>query len=253
MWLRSAYEADWQVLEAEFWKTCIHNILFEYTQSEYWFLYGLVGNVLLAPFLSKAFQNAERGELIGFLTVGILFNGVITYLPYANARIEWEYLFGGFTFYFCLGYGLEKVVDEKKEKWVMLAGCLCFLLSMVLKHWGYDRKIHDLAPTYVFVICGMWFFLKRLYALGGKPLDRVWIFVGKHSFSVYMVHVVVMDQLMRRLPFPVTGRYLIDLLLIILLTTGISLGIGTFLDLTAVAFLKYIMKRILFWKKGSPS
>jgi surface polysaccharide O-acyltransferase-like enzyme len=129
MWLRSAYSVRGDIFHLEFWNLCLRNILCDYMGKDYWFLYLLLGNLLIAPFLSKAFTKADKGELQFFVGVGILYSALCVYLPYVGFSMEWKYLFAEWTFYFCLGYCLEQIVESTmwlQPTFLLHVGCGSF-------------------------------------------------------------------------------------------------------------------------------
>lgn len=82
MLIRQIYLSQNLVLDANFWKTYFSNVLSGFSGTEYWFLYILIGNLLLAPILRKAFVEASNKELYFFVFLGLGYNAMITYLPY---------------------------------------------------------------------------------------------------------------------------------------------------------------------------
>lgn len=116
MFLRQVYMSQEPVCSTMFWREFFGNILYGYSGTEYWFLYTLVGNLLLAPFLSKAFAGASNYELYLFLFIGFMYNALITYLPYWGYSFAWSYPWGGVVFIFLHGLLLRKGSRYKKKR-----------------------------------------------------------------------------------------------------------------------------------------
>lgn len=114
MFLRSLWEYGGRFWEISFWKTYVRNVCYDYGGTEYWFLYTLLGLLLLAPLLNKMVANLNKGEIWLLITFGLLFNSICSYAPYVNLHFSWQYIFGSWVFYFMLGYFLEKVIDTPK-------------------------------------------------------------------------------------------------------------------------------------------
>lgn len=111
------------------------------------------------------------------------------------------------------------------------------MVSVVQKYNNQFNNIHDLAPTYMIITCAMYIVLKKIpIARFGEKFNRVIRFIGKHSFSVYMLHITVMSRVMRIIPF--TDYYLLYLLLITVIVAVISLFIGTLFDNTVITLLE---------------
>lgn len=250
MVLRTAHDTGWEVWNLGFIKNSMMNIANYYQEQEYWFLYCLVGNVMLVPFLARMVHTAEKQELWDFIGIGVLFTAVVTYSPYiTDVSFAWKFLLGDFTLHFFLGYALECLIEKHQEKYVMLAGVFCYVLSIYLKYVGIHRKLHDLAPTYLVIICALWFALKRIYPYSKLWLDKVILFVGKHSFSVYMIHMLILNRISMVMPFTENSNFLGYLFGVTALTLVISFAMGVVLDVTILALVKKVVWFVLFrWK-----
>ncbi|MCI8597509.1 MAG: hypothetical protein HFJ10_03560 [Lachnospiraceae bacterium] len=83
--------------------------------------------------------------------------------------------------------------------------------------------------------------MKRAYQFLWEPLNQMILFLGRHSFAVYMVHMKVKDKMVEIIPF--TGRYLGYLILMTVVVAAVSLVIGVVLDITVLAGLKGIIEK----------
>lgn len=214
MLLRSVYDAGGIFWTAEFWRQFFSNIFSDYIFSEYWFLYVLVGLILAAPFLAKIVERITKEEMMLFLLLGLGYNAMVTYFPYMGLKVDWRYPFGEWMFYFFLGYCLEKIVEDRKgENITIFLGGMAFLLSIVLKYRGIDNGIFDVAPTYTVMLVGMFFLLKRIYPFFAKiKLEKLFLWSGKYSMAVYMVHMTVLSRIRENAPL---NHYLPHLFLMI--------------------------------------
>lgn len=226
------------------WKDFLCNVASGFAGTEYWFLYTLMGNLLLAPILRKSFVEANKNELWCFLCMGIVFTGLMTYLPYFGINFAWSFPLGGWTFYFYLGFCIERVIDSKiKENVLIVLGIICFIMSLIQKKYGYVNYIHDLAPTYIIFTCAIFVSLKRIYYLISKNnvICELIVFCGKHSFSIYMIHITVLSWVMTLMPFK--RNYVVYLFGVTFLVAAISLFVGSICDLflqTGIKFIKVL-------------
>ena len=227
-------------LSVEFLKEYLQNVLSGFASSEYWFLYKLVGFLLVAPFVGKLFQQATKAELLWFVGLGMLWNALKTYLPAADVSFSWEYPLGGCFVLFVLGYVTERIVETRREENIlMILGCISFAGGILLQRIGWGAGGNDLAPTYAISVAAMFTALKRLYRPGGK-LDAVVIKLGAMTMSVYLLHMIVLYSIMRYIPqwpFYPRGAALV------LVTLGITLVFGYVVEKTVLSGLKW-----LYWK-----
>lgn len=254
MFLRNLYDNKGGLFHLSFWKSYIKNVLSGYAGNEYWFLYTLMGMILLAPFLNKMVTDLKKPEIYIFLSMGLLYNSIVTYSPYFNLSFSWNYIFGGWVFYFPLGYFLEKIIDTpKKEKLIICLGGLGFIISFIQKQYGLTNRIHDLAPTYTFMVCAMFFLLKKEYHIKNTTLhtflNTFILKCGKYSFAVYMIHNPIRWFLVNTMHLPIDGNYLLSLFTLIACTTGISLILAFICENTFVRALKWGFCKIIRYQQ----
>lgn len=247
MFLRNIYDNGLGLLQLSFWKTYIKNVLSGYTDNEYWFLYTIMGLILLAPFLNKMVAGLKKEEIYLFLYLGLLYNSIVTYGPYFNLSFSWNYIFGSWVFYFFLGYFLEKIIDTpKKESLIILIGMLSLVITFIQKQYDYINHIHDLAPTYTFMVCAMFFLLKKEHHMKNNTfLNTLIIRCGKYSFAVYMVHNPVRWFLVDTMHLPTSGNYLLSLLMLVACTLIISFILAFICENTFVRALKWCACKVM--------
>lgn len=254
MFLRSLYDNGTELIPPYFWKSYIKNVFSNYASNEYWFLYGLVGMVLLAPFLNKMVERLTKPEISLFLSMGLLYNSILTYGPYFNLSFSWSFIFSGWVFYFLLGYFLEKIIDTpKKEKIIFLLGMLSFFISFIQKQFELTNHIHDYAPTYTFMVCAMFFLLKKELHMKNNAfhafLNTLIMKCGKYSFAIYMVHNPVRKFLVDTMHFPVDGNYLLSLFMLIVCTVIVSFLLAFICENTFVRALKWCVGKVMKYQK----
>ncbi|MCM1174307.1 MAG: acyltransferase [Blautia sp.] len=246
LFLRSLFEYGGRFWEISFWKTYIRNVCYDYAGTEYWFLYTLAGMLLLAPFLNKMVANFQKGEMWLFVGIGLLYNTVCSYAPYVNLYISWQYIFGGWVFYFMLGYFLEKIIDTpKKENIVIMAGGICFIISMIQKQFGLVSNIYDLAPTFTLISCAVFFLLKREYC-ERELFFRLILKAGRYSFAIYLVHNPVRRFLAEHIPFLSGKAYLLNLLELAVCTIGVSFVLAFICENTVIRAVQWGIRKIVY-------
>ena len=79
-----------------------------YSYMEYWYLYILIANLLLAPFIGKWITQATKKEATIFLSVILIVNTISTALGYIDLTFAVKYAFASYGIYFYAGYFLDK-------------------------------------------------------------------------------------------------------------------------------------------------
>lgn len=251
LFLRSLYEYGGRFWEISFWKTYVRNVCYDYAGTEYWFLYTLVGMLVMAPFLNKMVTHMQKGEMWLFAGIGLFYNAVCTYAPYGNLHISWQYIFGGWVFYFMLGYFLEKIIDTpKKENIVIAVGGLCFVISFIQKQFGLVFNIHDIAPTFTMISCAVFFLLKKEYFREGGAIIRYMILkAGRYSFAVYLVHNPVRHFLIEHIRFLSESSYLLNLIELTACTFAVSFLLAFLCENTIVRAVQWCVRKLAYPEK----
>ncbi len=244
MLLRSMFNIGWwpeYFLSVEFLKEYIRNVLFQFASCEYWFLYRVVGFLAVAPFLGKMLQRMTRMELVLLTGMGIVYNGLVTYLPAAGYSLGWTFPMGDWLVLFILGYALERIVEtEKEENALLILGGATYCLCMLLKRLGLTAGIHDMAPTYAILSCACFVAMKRLYR-PGKIQDAVMIRIGGLAMPVYLLHMMVLYTILPHIPqWPPVPRWIA----LVVATLVLTLLVSYVLDRTVFAALLWLYRRI---------
>lgn len=244
MLLRSMFNIGWwpeYFLSADFLKEYIQNVLYNFASCEYWFLYRLAGFLAAAPFLGKMLQRMSKTEMMLLVGMGIVYNGLVNYLPLTGLSFGWSFPMGDWLVLFILGYVLERVVEtEKEEKQLLILGGLTYCLCILLKRIGLTEGIHDMAPTYAVLCCAGFIALKKLYR-SGRILDAVIIWLGRLTMPVYLMHMMVLYTILPYIPqWPAVLRWIA----LTAATLVMTLLVSYVLDRTVFAALLWLYRKI---------
>ena len=179
----------------ELGKQFLEDVFFNYADTEYWFIYPLIGFLLAAPFLSGAFCRMTKRQSYVFICVGIAFNGLIFLASNLGMELSWKYLFSGFALIFFSGPLIEVVIDSKKALRVFqFVAILSFLLTLMFQYgFGFDSGIYDMSPLYFLLAIGIY---ATLLDFGNKVKESNLVsFIAKHSLGVYLTHMMVLYPL----------------------------------------------------------
>lgn len=199
--LRTVYIAS-QTEANHIFKQYLLNLVGALGNTEYWFLYVLIGNLIIAPLIGKAFCQFSKGECVLFLGLGLFYNLCVTIFSIVNIDFQYSYLFGGWIFYFYLGYCVEKLFVHKKHlQFLWIASSICLFITVFLKYRGITIFIHDQSPLFTVFTMGVYMGLRTIGTLnfpdGVKTVVR---FLAKHSFSVYLIHMMVLETVIPIFP-----------------------------------------------------
>ncbi len=167
------------------------------SEQHLWFMYSLIGLVVSAPFFSKMLHAMSDWELKLLFWMAIGWNAVSIYLI---NDLGWNFHYGkwllaSWTMYFFLGYFHDQIVNESNKKFWYAAGIAGFLVTVL---WQYllpveNHSDKDFAPAYTFFVIGMYTFLLNEVHIHWEPVKKVISFLAKHSFTVYMIHYLILE------------------------------------------------------------
>lgn len=175
------------------------NIMGGLKDTEYWFLFFLMGNLAAAPLIARAFCESGGKTCRVFLLVGMVYHGFLLTAQMLGLPFGYGYLFSGWSFYFYIGVCAERCIPEKKLPWLWAVAAGCLVLNTLLKSAGYTNGAHDLSPVFTGIVLGMYFLLRRV----GQQIKSPWMtgivrFLAKHSLSVYLVHSMVQELMTQK-------------------------------------------------------
>ena len=181
-------------------KAFILSITEGFSSTEYWFIYTLLANLLIAPFTSRIFKNLTKKEMKLFIGIGLLYNTLLSYLRLLDIELQFPYYLAGHNLYFYLGYCIDYFTKTKKDKkTVYILGILSYIISIIQLHIGKYSNIYDFAPTFFFISCMVYIILRDHIKV--NKLKSTILFLGKYSFSIYLVHMMMMDFMTLIFPY----------------------------------------------------
>lgn len=160
--------------------------------SHFWFMYVLVGNVLMSPFTSKIFSSISRFGAIIFISILLLTNCAIAYSPYLFSVpfSAWINPFVGWSMYFYLGACVEKIFTDKQSiKLISILGLIGFLIIILKKYeFSYQNHIHDYMPSFTLFSLWIYVWLTRLKFSFSENTAYLIRFFASQSFGIYLIH-----------------------------------------------------------------
>lgn len=95
---------------AELAHVLLVNMLGGLSNSEYWFLFRLIGYLVVAPFLAHIAIGLSRGGKRLLLVMGIVWPAITLAARTADILLYWDFLFGGYILFFMVGPDRKSVV-----------------------------------------------------------------------------------------------------------------------------------------------
>lgn len=226
--IRTFYNLYPDITALGFAKAFVKNFSFEFASTEYWFVFSLVGFIIVAPFLAHTFAKLSRFEQKVFLAIGLGFNLLVIIAGNAGYAFEWGYLFSGFSFVFCLGQYIESFFTPRNNRMLAVAAPLCLIATVFLIDYGMRTNVQDISPIFTILSLGVY---ALLLFLGDKMNPSKFVsFIAKHSFSIYLVHMMILLPLKGVLPI-LSGKWsLLMFAGVTLLVFAVSTGVAFVLD-----------------------
>lgn len=172
------------------------------SEQHLWFMYSLIGLLMSAPFFSKMLHAMSDWEIKLLFWLSIGWNAVSIYLI---NDLGWNFHYGkwimaSWTIYFFLGYFHDRMITEENKKFWYVMGIAGFLITVL---WQYvlpfeNHSDKDFAPAYTFFVIGMYTFLLFEIKISWDWLKKVIAFLAKHSFTVYLIHYLILELIGQR-------------------------------------------------------
>jgi surface polysaccharide O-acyltransferase-like enzyme len=220
-----------------------------------WFMYVILALYLCAPFLARMLQTMSDHELKIFLAMILIIQSILVYLPSLGILVEESFqymIFKGWLIYFVLGYSLKRLYHNSRFLPFAAAGLAGFALTMLQKYFtpSFTPGIHDLAPTMIAMASSIFLFFESYGNVSVPVMTKACGFVSRHSYSVYLIHYLVLGQLSNVIIEKTFVRhfYIPKIFCLTALTFFISLAVAWLLDKTVLKLFKRIPG--LIWKRG---
>ena len=214
-----------------------------------WFMYSMIGMLLAAPFLAGMVQRLSDWALKLLLALALGWNVVSIFLT-ADVGVLFAYnnwFLSGWIIHFFAGYALYRLLPEDRESKALYAAAAAgFVLTvagrcLIPDHFQYSL---DLSPLFVLWGMGAWAFLSRHPRKMSPKAARVFRWVARYSFLVYMIHYTVLfDLVWKWIPSVklATGSFLLHTFL----TLVISLAAAFLLDRVLIHPLQCLCRKAL--------
>ncbi|WP_333650330.1 acyltransferase [Lacrimispora sp.] len=212
-----------------------------------WFMYVIISLYLCTPFLSRMVNAMSDNELKLFLVLMVVVQAACTYLPSLGLEVgeSFQYvIFKGWLLYFMLGYGWKRLYGGRAWLPFAILGLAGFGVTMFQKivtpH--FTPGIHDMAPSMMAMALSVFVFFETFGNVKIPVLARLAGFISRYSYSIYLIHYLVLGQAARGLVEKTAIRhyYVPKILCETIVAFLISLAMAWILDSTVIRALKWV-------------
>lgn len=210
--------------------------------ADYWFIYILLGFLLITPYISNAFRDLSIESFRVLIVISFAFNILITYLPLVGIEFALQFPFGSWFLYFVLGCYLERAGDTERRYLIFLGSCST-LFNVLLCYFGIGNGATSIAPAFTLMSVACYLILSQHIFVKSKLLERLILYLGRHSFSIYLIHIysIVIAQRILDMIFKTSVNWFIVYVPAVIVSLILSICIDTF----AVQWLQFIAKKLL--------
>lgn len=199
-----------------------------------WFMYVLVGLYLLAPVVSPWLQRASRREMQFFLSLWVvtlfypLLQTVVTVSQGPTAPL---YYFAGYAGYFVLGHYLHRFRPRIAPWLLALLLILPLSCAAACKLGRVQVDFYSVfwyLSVFVAMMCVAWFQGIGQYMHGLKLpvwLEKLLVDFSNCSFGIYLVHILIMRNVLWKSDFIQQTGGKTQIALIFLLTVVLSYAV----------------------------
>ena len=209
----------------------IKNSLWLFSSTEYWFVFSLVSFLLATPFFASVFMKLGTFGKKAFIAIGLAINACAFFMGNLGYGFSWATLFTGFSLMYCIGPFIEEFFEKTKSFVVLeLLALASLVLTVYFAMIGWNIGTFDTSPFHMILSVGVYVLILRLGEHIKGPICKPISFIAKHSFSIYLVHMVFLKEIAAYLPYYTGWEALGAHLLFVLVVFILSLACATILD-----------------------
>ncbi len=221
-------------------------------EGTYWFIYTLLGIMILSPFFSKMVKNMSLYDkkIFFWIACGIMSILTILLATGKNTAIKFA-TFGiiSWNFYYLVGSFIEEIFStHKSRKTMIFIGFVAFVVQFLIERfYNSSYRLYDPSPVLTFEAIGLYFLVLEFVKIKSGVLKKIISFIAKYSYIFYLFHSVVIQGVFKVFRFDLNVNFARNMLY------GIIAYIVTFvIAMMCSIVFKYIIDSIrkLLGNKG---
>ncbi len=215
----------------------------------YWFIYYLIGILILSPFFSKLLKNLSLWEKKLFLLIGFCMNAFITiwaFFKIPNMMTFATVGLVGWHFYYFAGYLIEDIFPSKKQRNILIIIGVVALISQILirRFMNYSYRLTDPSPLLTLQAFGLYVFLLDKVKINITKIQKAISKVAQYSFTFYLLHMVVVSRVANLFPLKITATHnMLFGVCIFVISFVITLGLSIVIQKIIINPLKKILEK----------
>ena len=181
---------------------------FTYSSIEgtYWFIYNLIGIIIITPFLSKMIKNMNLlDKKIYFYFVIVITSFITVILALGKKTIINFATFGiiSWIFYYLLGYFVEDVFKSSKSRKIIICiGLLAFVLQLIIERFFKSAyRIYDPSPILTLEAVSLYFLILNYIKIKNEGIKKIILLIAKYSYIFYLFHNTIIDYTFKFIKF----------------------------------------------------
>lgn len=181
-----------------------------------WYLYMIIGLYLITPFLRPWVNKKNKNLVLLFISISLLtqftlpiLNSLATYwndLTYVVKFINKFTLnfFNQYISYYLIGWYVVHVGFEKNQRktiYIVSLLSLCFTLFYVYFTKDYSNGYSNYNAFTFFYSTGVFLILNHVQISFIDKYQNAVVLLSKLTFGVYIIHVLILDEITRIMPY----------------------------------------------------
>ena len=164
-----------------------------------WYVYMIIGIYLCTPYLKKMCKSLTDNDCRNLLILIFIISIVKYTLPSLNINIGISNItFIDWTLIFLLGYLTTKECINKHYIIIYFSGIISFCFNLCAKvYFPQLTNLNDLSITMMLQVMAVYLLLFRnkKKICKDKTLNKIIIHVSKYTWEMYLIHIIILDQL----------------------------------------------------------
>lgn len=174
------------------------------TQSQYyhtWYMYALLGLILLAPFLKRMLDNLSYVELFRLCGILLIAKALNTF---EIIKIG-ELYFGSWVIYYIFGSFFLRKESEAIYLKVIYFSIVMFIFSIYIDYYFSEsvfmNNIFEYSPIMIFQVSGIFCTFIWIDKIKKMALPKIVKYLSKFTFQIYLAHPAIMNYMTHKLWF----------------------------------------------------
>lgn len=175
-------------------------------EGTYWFVYMLLGIILLSPFFSKMIKNMSVLDKKVFFALVLGITTILTTLLAMGIKTAVNFAAFGiisWNFYYILGYFVEDIFKSSKSRKIMIVmGFIAFVIQFLIERFYKSAyRLYDPSPILTLEAIGLYLLILDYIKIKNEIIKKIVSFIAKYSYIFYLFHNTVIYYVFKYIKF----------------------------------------------------